>query len=383
EQSFTEVDCFKETSQRKDVQEQPVTFSESNEENPLAKGDYCKESLQGKDVKEQPVTISSAKKEQSFTEVDCFKETSQRKDVQEQPVTFSESNVSTNVKQRCKNCGHIIHQDQMFCDKCGNKLGAVCLGEIHGKQCSKFISVESKFCAHCGTANIENNSEKERAPLKKSCNNCGNVIHKHQKFCNNCGHKIGAPCIGKIKGSPCSAFLNVEIKFCENCGMENPDYIAVQHKVNVQCGGPDNVLPPNESVITLTSMGFTREQAIHALKKNENNVEEAIHKILGIPIYENRRTRRKFNISTTQLMSQNEDRNSYIPSDDSIIQLTSMGYTRIEALYALKCCGGRIEKAVDWLLNLPIDEGTMSRTERAFYEGILNTGRHIEQYSDR
>ncbi|XP_052085198.1 uncharacterized protein LOC127722353 [Mytilus californianus] len=185
----------------------------------------------------------------------------------------------------------------MFCDKCGNKLGSVCIGEINGKPCSKFISVETNFCAHCGTANFEKKSEKKRAPLNKSCKSCGHDIHKHQKFCNNCGYKIGAPCIGKIKGNPCSAFLNVEIKFCENCGSENPDYIAVQ------CGEPDNSFPPNEAVMTLTSMGFTREQAIEALENTEHNVEKAIHRILGIPVYENRRTRRReFKLSTSMYM---------------------------------------------------------------------------------
>lgn len=68
--------------------------------------------------------------------------------------------VSTNasVQKKCKNCGHTIQQYQMFCDECDNQLGAVCCGEINEKPCSKFISVETNFCAHCGTANIFKNS---------------------------------------------------------------------------------------------------------------------------------------------------------------------------------------------------------------------------------
>lgn len=106
--------------------------------------------------------------------------------------SFFYFSVSTNVEKRCKNCGHIIHQDQFFCDKCGNKLGVFCLGEIHGKQCSKFISVESKFCAHCGTANLEKNSGKQipfllnqftrnyffAHPCWWVCNICINIINK-------------------------------------------------------------------------------------------------------------------------------------------------------------------------------------------------------------
>lgn len=55
---------------------------------------------------------------------------------------------------------------------------------------------------------------------------CGHHIHKAQNFCTNCGYKIGAPCLGKINGNPCTKFLNVEIKFCGNCGTANPDHLA-------------------------------------------------------------------------------------------------------------------------------------------------------------
>lgn len=58
------------------------------------------------------------------------------------------------------NCWNITQKDQMFCDKCGNKLGVVCIGEINEKPCSNFISVESEFCGHCGTANFDQNSGK-------------------------------------------------------------------------------------------------------------------------------------------------------------------------------------------------------------------------------
>ncbi|CAC5404750.1 unnamed protein product [Mytilus coruscus] len=212
---------------------------------------------------------------------------SEKWDLNEHLKTATVSDVSTNssVQKRCKNCGHNIRQDQMFCDKCGNKLGDVCIGKINGIPCSKFVSYESKFCAHCGTANIEKNSG------KTSCKSCGHDIHKTQKFCDNCGFKIGATCLGKINGNPCATFLSYEIKFCANCGTANPDYIAAQFK------------------------------------------------------------------------SKNKDEISSVVSNDSIIQLTSMGYTGEQAMDALKCYGGHLEEAVDWLLNLPTDDDTTKRTK--------------------
>lgn len=62
--------------------------------------------------------------------------------------------------------------------------------------------------------------------LKKKCKSCGSDIETNQKFCNNCGHKIGAQCLGKIKGDPCTKFLSNETKCCSNCGTANPDYIT-------------------------------------------------------------------------------------------------------------------------------------------------------------
>ncbi|CAC5369849.1 unnamed protein product [Mytilus coruscus] len=315
-------------------------------------------------------------------------------DFNEQLNISHESNVSTNssVKKRCKNCGHTIQKDQMFCDKCGNKLGAVCIGEINGKPCSKFISVKTKFCAHCGTANIENSSGKKRDRLKRNCKSCGHDIHKLQKFCNNCGYKIGALCIGKIQGNICNEFLNVEIKFCANCGKENPDYITAQ--CQEQCGEPDNSLPPNESVMTLTSMGFTREQAIDALKNTGDNVEVAIHRILGLPVYENRRTRRKINHSAgdhveiavdwllnlptdDETMTRTEtvlseanfkDLKSLIPSNESSMELTSVEFTGTIPIDALKLVDGDEEKAENKFRNLRVGDDTMLRKTPIMFE---------------
>lgn len=64
---------------------------------------------------------------------------------------------STSVRNGCRSCGHDIHQDQMFCEKCGYKLKTVCIGTNNGKPCSKSISSESQFCENC---EIENYSGK-------------------------------------------------------------------------------------------------------------------------------------------------------------------------------------------------------------------------------
>lgn len=61
-------------------------------------------------------------------------------------------------RNRCVNCMNNIKKDQLFCDECGYKLGSVCVGDINGNPCSKFISVKTKFCAHCGTPNSVNKS---------------------------------------------------------------------------------------------------------------------------------------------------------------------------------------------------------------------------------
>ncbi|CAC5404753.1 unnamed protein product [Mytilus coruscus] len=294
-----------------------------------------------------------------------------------------------------------------------NRQEAICQGIKDGKRCSKLICNESVFCSDCESSNTDNVSAqsfhesdnesigesdacesqdddngndkwdvnkqfktphasdgKKRAPIKRSCKSCGHDVHKHQKFCNNCGYKIGAPCLGKIRGNTCTAFLNVEIKFCEDCGTANPDYIKEQ--CQVQSGEQDNCLPPNESVMTLTSMGFTREQAMDALKTTGDNIEEATHRILGIPVDKNKSTERKFSHSAAQLQSQNVDKISSIPSDESIIQLMSMGYTNEQAIYALQCCEGHIEKALDFLLSFPTDDDTMTRTEPALSEAQIN-----------
>lgn len=67
---------------------------------------------------------------------------------------FSVSKIAL-AEIRCRNCEHIVNQDQIFCDKCGYQLKMECVGKTNGKPCAKLISSASKFCADCGTANLE------------------------------------------------------------------------------------------------------------------------------------------------------------------------------------------------------------------------------------
>ncbi|CAG2239112.1 unnamed protein product [Mytilus edulis] len=63
---------------------------------------------------------------------------------------------SAQLKRRCRTCRHDVENYQKFCNNCGDKIGAPCLGKTKGNPCAEFLSCEIKFCSNCGTANPDN-----------------------------------------------------------------------------------------------------------------------------------------------------------------------------------------------------------------------------------
>ena len=47
----------------------------------------------------------------------------------------------------------------------------------------------------------------------------------------------------------------------------------------------------------------------------------------------------------------------YTPDEESVVQLINFGFTRPQCVKALKCTGGNMERAADWLFNHPDDTG--------------------------
>ncbi len=76
-------------------------------------------------------------------------------------------------KNKCKNCGSEVDENQKFCPSCGEKVGNFC------KKCGARLTQNGqKFCPECGASQI------------LTCPNCKMEVDEKSKFCPECGGKL-------------------------------------------------------------------------------------------------------------------------------------------------------------------------------------------------
>ncbi|CAG2225790.1 UBP14 [Mytilus edulis] len=233
-----------------------------------------------------------------------------------------------------------------------NRQETRCTGTKDGKRCSKLISKEASFCSDCESSNTDNVTA--------------------QSLCESDIQSTGESDSSESHGDD-----NGNEKWDFHEQLNASEVSGVHHKVNVQCGGPENVLPPNESVITLTSMGFTREQAIDALKKTGGRIEKAVDWLLTLPTDEDIMSRTERALYEVNLPC--EEQSSVIPSNELVRKLTSVGFTEEQAIGALKCTNGNEEEEAANLLLSSVKDYDMEQMKAAITEGeILSIDKHLD-----
>jgi membrane protease subunit (stomatin/prohibitin family) len=74
-------------------------------------------------------------------------------------------------------------------------------------ECHQDISVDAKFCAHCG----------HQILVFQQCEDCGKNLAPHAKFCSRCGHRVGGA--AKQKACPKCGAINIgDTVYCNQCG---------------------------------------------------------------------------------------------------------------------------------------------------------------------
>ena len=58
---------------------------------------------------------------------------------------------------------------------------------------------------------------------------------------------------------------------------------------------------------------------------------------------------------------------TFVPDEGSVEQLINFGFTRPQCVKALKCTGGNLERAADWLFSHPDDTGKKLLWQRQLY----------------
>ncbi len=51
------------------------------------------------------------------------------------------------MSRDCKQCGHVLHEDSLFCSECGQKVTPIAC-----ERCGKSLPEDAKFCVYCGQA---------------------------------------------------------------------------------------------------------------------------------------------------------------------------------------------------------------------------------------
>ncbi|XP_071138618.1 uncharacterized protein [Mytilus edulis] len=234
---------------------------------------------------------------------------------------------------RCRNCEHIVNQDQIFCDKCGYQLKMECVGKTNGKPCAKLISSASKFCADCGTANLENKQVSTSTSVRNGCRSCGHDIHQDQMFCEKCGYKLKTVCIGTNNGKPCSKSISIESQFCENCEIEN--YSVTKKSPMKRCKrcGQDKY----ETQKFCDNCGY-EIGGVCLGKINGNPCTKSINSVTRF-CSDCGTTNPDYNIVYNKNHSKRAGEENYsVPSDHevSIMRLVSMGFSREQAIESLQ-----------------------------------------------
>lgn len=94
----------------------------------------------------------------------------------------------------CKNCGHEVVENGVFCPKCGKRLD----GKISCPKCQKLINETSEFCVYCGT----------KIGSKNVCPSCGTVFKG--TFCPKCGISSVQPSENTEEQNDDSVFSKIE-----------------------------------------------------------------------------------------------------------------------------------------------------------------------------
>lgn len=175
-------------------------------------------------------------------------------------------------KRFCENCGNLLGEVDLFCEKCGSKVSLeeenssysnkknekkYCIG------CGNLLDYEDKFCQKCGKEvlddqkltssfddkdddkddkeeeNDKNKKSKEKDSYedKKVCLSCGETLSEDDRFCKKCGtevvqydnesndfqdedDKTMEPQEYALFCIVCGAPLNNGDRFCQKCGSE-------------------------------------------------------------------------------------------------------------------------------------------------------------------
>lgn len=89
---------------------------------------------------------------------------------------------SSVVTNRCTNCGNNMHQQQTFCEKCGNTSKVVNVGGINTTSESKFVSHETIFGTDFRGTNIGSRTGKTSSLLLNYSTIFCFVVHNYLSY---------------------------------------------------------------------------------------------------------------------------------------------------------------------------------------------------------
>ncbi|CAG2245742.1 unnamed protein product [Mytilus edulis] len=265
---------------------------------------------------------------------------------------------SSVVTNRCTNCGNNMHQQQTFCEKCGNTSKVVNVGEINTTSESKFVSHETIFGTDFRGTNIGSRTVSTSTSVRNGCRSCGHDIHQDQMFCEKCGYKL------KTGGNVEKAIeWLLSLPDYDDNLLENPSPTTAQFQSDMKV--KKSSLPSYDSVM---KMGYTRNQAEDSLRIYGGKVEREEWPPSSTVMHDVS-TRKKRTVAEAPFQTRWKNQPSFIFSNESVIEIMSLGFTREQAIDALTFSDGNEEEAVIRLVSHPYHNDVTVKKKVEFFEG--------------
>lgn len=222
-------------------------------------------------------------------------------------------------KRFCENCGNLLGEVDLFCEKCGAKVNIEEENSLYNNKksekkycigCGNLLDHEDRFCQKCGKEvlddeeltsftddkddteendNKKNDKKKKVKGIdeyedKKVCLSCGETLSEDDRFCKKCGTEVLNEVLDnnvvdeveyddnddKIKEKSvasfcisCGAPLNDGDRFCQKCGTEVMDEVVDN----------DDIVKENDEKITLKENKDIIDDRLEDKEKKEKKNE--------------------------------------------------------------------------------------------------------------